>query len=351
MNKNYNVDSLYRNEKKIKPLVVFTVILLIIIIFSVIFLFSKVYRVANTLTNRAPEPFADVVENAMPTYTSTSFFSLDKSLMLEGWFFKRNTSAFRGNIIFVHNNRDNRVQFGLETSELFSTFINEGFNVLAFDLRNSGRSDGEMSTYGYAEYKDVISAMQHMYNFTGEKEFIIYGVGSGTSATLIAWNELETSSKVDADSYKIENTDLAVFKEDVIGMILDTPVSTPDDYIRADIPNNTFLDRTIVSKFAPATIKATAGYTDDSNLIPLISQFNQPVLITRNIPNTRIESESIDTIIDERLRLHPGTTTVFETAEAGHIDGYLLEQENYLRQLTKFLDIWFPNLYPEETLE
>lgn len=348
MKKNNAVDSLYRNTKKTKPLLIIIVLLLLAIVFFVVFSFVKVYRDANDLANKEAEPFSDVAENAMPIHTPVSFSSEDESIQLEGWFFKRTTEAFRGNIIFVHNNRDNRIQFNIEIADLYSFFMDEGFNVLAFDLRNCGRSGGQLSTYGYAEYQDIISAMQQMYSLTGEKDFILYGVGNGTATSILAWNKLSSSIENNNSDGNIDMTGDSITKKDIIGLILDTPAATADDFIRADLPDSTIFNRLITSKFVPTAIKAIAGYSGETNLIPMITQFSNPVLITRNLPNTKIDKNSIDAFIDERLRLQPSTTTVFETAEAGHLNGFNLDEENYLKQLNSFLDIWFPNLYTEE---
>lgn len=345
MNKSQDLGNISSKKPKIKILtiVLSLIIVLIIAFFSMVLV--RIYRQANRLMNVEPEPFQDVAENAMPIHDTVFFQSAD-DLTLEGWFFNKTSAEFRGNLIFVHNIKQNRVQFGLDTADLFSDLMNSGFNVLAFDLRNSGRSSGQTSAYGYAEYQDVIAAITYMKNYTGQSETILYGVGTGTAACLLAWENLPSifeNLKVDPNSDKT-----IVFQEDIKGFILDTPAGSPDDFIRSDLPNPNLIDQVTVEKFVPYAIRVTAGYSGQDNLTSIISQINNPVLITRNLPDTKIDASAIDSLIDERLRLHPETTTVFEISEAGHLESFNNNQELYLSYLDDFFNIWFEDLTPDD---
>ncbi len=344
-----NLGSIYEKKRKSKlfPIIFGAFVITTILIF--ILLVTKVYQQANELINVPSDPFPDVSENAMPVHSNVSFQTENNTITLEGWLFNRTSEESRGNIIFVHNNHANRVQYGLETADLFSNFMSKGFNILAFDLRHSGRSSGSVSTYGYSEYKDVISAIEYMKKLTGDSRTILFGTGSGTATSLLAWHQLESLNHAEKNSNFSASTPV---QEDIIGFILDTPTLSADDYIRADIPNYNLYDNLIAQKFVPAAIKATTGFNGESNNISIISQIPVPVLITRNIPDTKIAAYSLDAFTDERLRLHPETTSVFETSQEGHINGFNLDQEMFLQHLDEFLDIWFAdNSAPEEITE
>lgn len=340
MNQYHNLSKIQKTKKRIPILPIILVILLFIILVSGILITVKVYQQANTLVRTESDPFPDVAENTMPIHSPVVFTSIDETTVLEGWYFQNKGEVFRGNIIFVHNNHSNRVQFSLETSDLFSSLIDSGFNILAFDLRHSGRSSGSISSYGYSEYQDVLAAIDYMKKYTNKSDIILYGVGSGTVASLIAWDYLPIDSSQESDSLeKINNMD--IYQEDIIGFILDTPAATADDYIRADLESSSFYDKYIARKFVPIAVKATSGGDHDSNMIALITKVQSPVLITRNLPDTKIDKTSIDSFIDERLRLHPETTTVFETSEPGHLQGFIQQKDKYLLQIHNFLDMWY----------
>ncbi|MDI9491208.1 MAG: hypothetical protein QM211_07685 [Bacillota bacterium] len=340
MNLYPNLDKLQREKKKIRVLPIVLSILLLLTLVTVIYTAAKVYRQADALIRMEAEPFPDVAENTMPIYTEINFKSLDGQTTLSGWYFANTAESFRGNVVLIHHNHADRVQYGLDTADLFSHFINSGFNVLAFDLRHSGRSEGEISSYGYSEFEDVIAAMDLMQAMSGKTDFILYGVGTGTVSGLLAWDYLP-ESQIEKAERSANMKEIEITREDVTGFILDTPVASANDYIRADLPAESFYDRHIASRFVPDAVKATAASSRNPNMIGIITKVQVPVLITRNLPDTVLESSAIDSFVDERLRLHPDTTTVFEIAETGHLDGFSIQTEYFLHNLNNFLNMWF----------
>lgn len=63
-------------------------------------------------------------------------------------------------IIFAHGFRGNRLEPGVPALELARSFVHDGFNVLMIDFRNHGESDGDVTTLGYHEVKDLYGAVQ-----------------------------------------------------------------------------------------------------------------------------------------------------------------------------------------------
>lgn len=76
-------------------------------------------------------------------------------LALRGWYVP---SKQRAAIAFVHGGKQNRAALQPEATEL----ARRGYGVLLFDSRNSGESDGELSTWGEAEQKDVTAALDFL---------------------------------------------------------------------------------------------------------------------------------------------------------------------------------------------
>ena len=73
-------------------------------------------------------------------------------LGLAGWLVP--AGAARGNVLFCHGHGRNRGQ-GLS---LLPTLHRLGLNVLAFDFRGHGDSDGRTATFGRREVQDVLAA-------------------------------------------------------------------------------------------------------------------------------------------------------------------------------------------------
>lgn len=240
MNSYPNLGKIQKEKKKFKVLPTLIALILVACLVTVILTAVKVYHQANELVRVPSDPFPDVAENTMPVYMETNFKSLDDLTTLSGWYFSHRAEHFRGNIILVHHNHADRVQYGLDTADLFSDLIQSGFNILAFDLRHSGRSQGEISSYGFSEYEDVIAAMNNMRNINGKTDFILFGVGTGTVASLLAWDYLPDKDVAEED-IPANIKDMELTRDDIIGFILDTPTASANDYVCADLPNQSFM--------------------------------------------------------------------------------------------------------------
>lgn len=78
-----------------------------------------------------------------------SFDGLD--LALAGWECRTSLPAKRGTIVYLHGIADNRGSAG----GIIETFVPLGFDVIAYDSRAHGASEGDRCTYGYFEKRDL----------------------------------------------------------------------------------------------------------------------------------------------------------------------------------------------------
>jgi alpha-beta hydrolase superfamily lysophospholipase len=88
----------------------------------------------------------------------------------------------RGNAIYCHGHGRNRGQ----GAALFKTLHGLGLNVLAFDFRGHGDSDGHTSTFGAREVEDLLAAADYCRTrFPGQPLFLV-GISMGSAVTLQA---------------------------------------------------------------------------------------------------------------------------------------------------------------------
>lgn len=73
-----------------------------------------------------------------------------EGLTLRGWYCK-GQGAPRATLIYLHGIADNRAS----SVGVIQRFTPRGFDVIAYDSRGHGRSDGEVCTYGYYEKADL----------------------------------------------------------------------------------------------------------------------------------------------------------------------------------------------------
>ena len=114
---------------------------------------------------------------------------------LHGFLFKR--PAAIGTMLLCHGYKGSK--------EFMYGFLDmlPDFNLLLFDFRASGESDGSYISMGYHEYKDVFAAAKFLQSNTpAELPFVILGFSMGGSATLRA----ASRNPGLADAYIIDST-------------------------------------------------------------------------------------------------------------------------------------------------
>lgn len=144
------------------------------------------------------EPFSS---NIVPEYRDISFNSINDNTVLNGWFFEAKGST--KTVILAHGYAKNRLQFQEQTLDIIKGFLSAGYNVLAFDFRNSGKSGGKMTTLGFHEKNDLLGAVNFV-KLLGAKHIVLMGFSTGASASIMAAAENNDIDAVIADSPYLE---------------------------------------------------------------------------------------------------------------------------------------------------
>jgi pimeloyl-ACP methyl ester carboxylesterase len=335
-------------SRRIRQTAIATSLLAIILMAVTVVSFTR----ANDLMRQPAKPLDTFSSNILPAFDLASFPSLDEQTLLHGWFFKPAAEPV-STIILVHDQGKNRLQFGLDSAEFYRFLLSRGFCVLAFDLRSSGQSDGEMSGYGYAEWADVLAAVRYVRKNAVTHDVLLFGFGTGAAASLIALDQLPPAGTVaaaaadDAAAQVVlkkypENIQKLLFDQAYIqGLLLDTPCDTPDEYIRAACREEGWLGRNLLQYTVPYAIRLSTGFARRPNLTTILTRGQMPVFLTYSQQTLQVSQQSISTLVQERLRLHPDTTTVYPSSQPGYADGYLQDQTAYLAAVKSFLELFF----------
>ncbi len=311
---------------------------------------------ANDLMRQPAKPLDTFSNNTLPPFNLVSFPSLDEQTQLQGWYFSPELKAGEeaiSTVILVHDQGKNRLQFGLESAELYEFLLDQGFCVLAFDLRRSGQSEGQMSSFGYAEWADVLAAIGYVRKNAATHDVLLYGFGTGVSASLLALDHLptpglvEAAAKNDQDAqsklagYSKEIKNLGFDQSYIRGLMLDTPCSSPDEYIQAVCREDGWLGEYFLQYTVPYAIRFSAGTMSDTNLTTILTRCQLPIFLTYSQQTAAVSQAAIKTLVDERLRLHPDTTMIFTNSQPGFIEGYLKDHEPYLAAVESYLKRYF----------
>ena len=191
-------------------------------------------------------------------YEEVEFTSRTDDLILRGWYIE---SEHRGpTLVFVHG--IDGVRSGNNAVQLASMMMDRGFDVLMFDLRGHGSSDGDRVSGGDHERQDVLAA----FDFLEERGVPLsdvgvlgFSMGAGTAALALA-----EAPSVDA-------------------LVLDSPYANVSDLISQEIGNRSVLPGWSAPLFAPgAKLAARLVFDIDIDALApesIVANFDYPVLI------------------------------------------------------------------------
>lgn len=151
-----------------------------------------------TLGNHRPLGISgSVVESP---FENVVFPSRVDHLTLRGWLFRLPTPSGRS-VIIVHGFRANRVNPDFNAVGLGKNLLAHGYDVLLFDLRSCGTSDGSRFTLGTLEPRDLLGAYDFMraQHYVAAKMAII-GDSEGAATVIGAAKELGPVGALVADS-------------------------------------------------------------------------------------------------------------------------------------------------------
>ena len=139
--------------------------------------------------------------NAVPTglpYRDVQFDSTRDHLKLDGWFLDAHATR---TVIMVHGYRDNRLQDNVPGLDVARGLVQHGYNFLMFDLRDSGQSEGDMTTIGVYEQRDVQGAINYVKSLgPAGRHIALLGYSMGASTSLIVAGQNPAVQAVVADS-------------------------------------------------------------------------------------------------------------------------------------------------------
>jgi len=110
-------------------------------------------------------------------------FKTEDNFILKGLWVQREKAV--GNLLLCHGIHSNK-EFLYQYVDMFVDY-----NILMFDFRGHGQSDGKFITIGYHEYKDVIAAANFLKTIEKNLPLIILGISMGGAAALMAMDKQE----------------------------------------------------------------------------------------------------------------------------------------------------------------
>lgn len=292
--------------------------IIIVLLSSIIILSAAVAAVSAVAAYKTMHPGRDVLKpfnsNIAPDYREVTFISKSGDIRLKGWYFNATNSG--GTVILVHSQGKNRLQFGNKTFELIRPVLDRGFDVLTFDLGNSGSSGGKLSSFGISERNNVLGAIDYAER-KGGKKIILAGFETGANAALLAAAESPV----------------------VTAIIADTAYSSLYPYLKQNINRWTRLPAFPFNITISFMLKLTSGVSNPdfeiANASAKISP--RPVLLIHSRNDQRVPyTEAIKNL--QLFNESDSLTKLYSTNASGNTQSFVENTDEYLEKFIAFLE-------------
>ena len=244
-------------------------------------------------------------------YEDVSFSSVDEELILRGWYLPVEDSEQI--IIMVHGGDGNRTDSSIGLLNIASGLVEHGYNVLMFDLRGHGESDGNRMSAGYYEREDLAGAVDYMKG-RGFESIGVLGFSMGAATAIMATAESADIDALVADSSYADLQDM-----------MEPEFSKRTRFPKFFLPPLLFMVKIIygvdfvavkpvefVPEIAPRPIFLIHGKLDDT--VPIEHAYR----------------------LQEAFQNHQGQLWV--VPDAGHVRAYITHPEEYMSKITAFFD-------------
>ncbi len=280
-------------------IIIKNLILIFLLLAAFIILFSFLTFIMSIKPGKWPVEFAPASFNM--EYENVTFETSD-GLKLKGWFIPGNKSS--NAIIVMHGYPTNKADV-----LPFSMFLLKKFNVLLFDFRSFGESEGSYTTAGYKEVKDLDAAVEYLKNRKDAKNIGALGFSLGGSVAIMSKND------------------------DIKAIVADSAYSNLNNMIEAMYRNFLF--------FKYPFVQLTGIYSkiffgmDPKNVSPenAIKDINKPVLIIHGKKDSQIA-------VNEAYILHNANkkTELWIVENADHGETYALNKDEYEKRVLEFFE-------------
>nr|MBO2476393.1 alpha/beta hydrolase [Bacillota bacterium] len=266
-----------------------------------------------SLSHPAPRPVDRTPAEVGLAYESVAFPATD-GLTIRAWFLPAEDSS--STIIMAHGYTSNRLSPSLPALELARAFVDAGFNVLMFDFRNSGESEGDVTTLGYHEVKDIYGAVDWLKSEKPAQAQRIGLIGFSMGAT--------TAILAAANEPRIE------------AVVADSPFSDLRDYLSVNMPVWTGLPNFPFTWLIITLLPPLIGLdTDAVSPIAVVPYLKQPLLLIHTEGDDAIPSSESRRLFEAA---RPGLAELWIVPGTRHVGARQVDPAAYDRRVIGFFE-------------
>ncbi len=245
------------------------------------------------------------------TFENVSFSSTEDELTLRGWYLP--VEGSRQVIIIVHGANGNRADSTIGILDIASKLVKHGYNVLMFDLRGHGESEGSRMSAGYYEKRDLTGAVRFVKG-RGFEDIGVLGFSMGAATALIT----------------------AAENNDIDAIVADNSFADLKDMMEPEFTKRTKFPRFFLS---PLLFMVKIMYGVDFTAVRPVESIHE--IAPR--PIFFIHGEMDDTVpVGHAYSLQQASQNpenrLWVVSGAGHVRAYFTQPEEYIDRITVFFD-------------
>ena len=255
-------------------------------------------------------PLQDSPQSFGLDYQDVSFPSRVDRVTLKGWLMPAEKDKV---IVVVNGGYQNRIDDNGATLGMTTALVAEGYNVLLFDLRGRGESEGTGHTLSHAE-EDIGGAVDYLIGLGyGLEDICIMGLCSGAALSCFYVSANDAGALVLDGCFDRVSTMVVREAEGVGVPALFTTIFLPGLYVMSSL---------------------VYGY-DLVNPVDVVDDIKCPILFIH-------EEHDPFVTLEETYELYRASDNprdeIWQVMGAEHSHGYIVGQGEYIEKVTEFLD-------------
>lgn len=272
------------------------------------------FLIAQGVTKADRDPQEDHPANYGLAFDNVEFSSRRGDVMLSGWYLPGEDSS--PHLIFVHG--IGSVRSGHNAVELAARMVALGYNVLMFDLRGHGSSEGDKVSGGYFERWDVLGAFDYLVergvDHSGAGRIGLIGFSMGAATSILA----------------------AAEEPGIMAVVADSPYADASDLIAREAARKTPFPLWSMPVFIPTTkLMAKAIYgIDIGALVPeqAVAGLGYPILVIHGTADERIPWEQGQRVANAAGEGSP----LWLVPDVDHVDAFLTHPDEYVERVSEY---------------
>jgi pimeloyl-ACP methyl ester carboxylesterase len=264
-----------------------------------------------SLTHPARKPVTTTPSSLHLTYDNIEFMSRSRDVQLKGWFLPSATKKNDRTLIFADGYAQNRLQKELPALSLAKSLVNDGYNVVMFDFRDCGESEGTETTVGQLEKQDLLGAVDWVKQNHPSKVGVI-GFSMGATTSLLA----------------------AADDPSIVGVIADSPFNNLLSYLRDNLPVWSHLPNFPFTPLILDIIPPLTGmHPEEVNALSAVDRiYPRPVLFIHSQTDKDVPYTNSETMWEK----HKDKFQFWETTGVGHVGSYAKYKKIYTDKVESF---------------